>query len=384
MNRVVHLLRWCLPFTSSFIRNQIIYHQRYQPSVVYTQPKPGKFYDDIHTKASTLFPLRTSFDQILYRYSKILSANAKSQVREFLAQQRPDVLHIHYGVDCIVYSNLIEAMGVPSCVSFYGYDCTTFPKRFFGIGGSLLKKYVFNNSSVKAVLAMTDDMKADLLRIGCPEEKIIVHYYGIETEPFFIEPRRTENASTSFLIISALFEKKGHKYLIDAFENVSRELKGNCELHIVGDGPLFSSMKDEIEARQLLNVRLHGPVVYGSDQHKKFLRDADVFVHPSVTAVNGDKEGIPGAIIEAMAAGLPVITTYHAGIPSVIQNDITGLLVPEKDTKALESAMIRLATDMPFREAIAQRGQRFAMEELDIAIKEKELEDIYDLIAQKM
>ena len=71
-------------------------------------------------------------------------------------------------------------------------------------------------------------------------------------------------------------------------------------------------------------VTWHGPTVYASEEHKKYLQNADVFVHPSVTDVNGDKEGIPGAIVEAMAAGLPVISTYHAGIPNIIKNNKTG------------------------------------------------------------
>ena len=382
MNNVVHLVRWCLPHTASFIRNQIIYHQRYRPSVVYTQPKKGNFYEDIHAKAETLFPLRSSFDRKLYGFTKLLSPAAKILIREFIKRQKPAVLHIHYGVDCLVYADIIRELQIPACVSFYGYDCTTFPKRFLGVGKLLLQKRVFDNPSVKAVFAMSDDMKRDLIKIGCPEEKLIVHYYGIETDPFFMDRSIAANEVIKFLMVSGLHEKKGHQYLIEAFANLSHTLHNKCELHIVGDGPLYVSIKDGVAKSNLTNIFLHAAVTYGSPEHKAYLRDADIFVHPSITSHDGDKEGIPGALIEAMAAGLPVISSFHAGIPSVVENEITGLLVPEKDAKALEAAMLRLATDTVLRARIGRQGQQYALEQLDVSFKEKELEEIYDLISK--
>lgn len=373
-------MRWCLPSTASFIRNQIVYHQRYRAGVVFTQPKHGDFYNDIHKNSDTLFPLSSAFNRKWYALTKQLSPAAKKRIAAFVASQKPKVLHVHYGVDCLVYADLIKSMKIPCCVSFYGYDCAEFPGRFFGLGKVLLKKKVFNNPYVKAVLAMSEDMKADLIRAGCPETKIIVHYYGIEARHFFIEREARQKEVVKFLIISGLFPKKGHAYLIDAFVGMCGTVNTRVELHIVGDGPLFESIQDAVAMSGLPNIFLHGHVAYGSERHKAYLRDADVFVHPSVVSPSGDKEGIPGAVIEAMAAGLPVITTYHAGIPSVIQNDVTGVLVKEKDTFALQTAMARLATDSAYRDRIARDGQVYALEKLDIIPKEIELEEIYDLI----
>jgi colanic acid/amylovoran biosynthesis glycosyltransferase len=383
INNVVHLVRWFLPFTASFIRNQIAYHQRFSPSIVYTQQKEGVFYDEIQAKAPTLTPLRSGFDHLLYRLTRQLSPSAKSRVEDFILQQQPKVLHVHYGVDCLVYADLIRKLNIPTCVSFYGYDCTSFPGRFFGLGKTLLRKKVFNNPAIRAVLAMTKQMNIELINLGCPEEKIIVHYYGTETKPFYNVPDIIDKEVVRFLIISGFHEKKGHCHLVDAFAEMSRSLDIKTELHIVGDGPMGNLIKDKIAETGLSSIYLRGPVRYGSAEHMAYLRDADVFVHPSIVSSNGDKEGIPGAIIEAMAAGLPVISTYHSGIPSIIQNENTGLLVKEKDTGALQMAMTRLAMDKAFRVKIARQGQTYAVENLDIIRKEIELEQIYDMISTK-
>lgn len=381
MNKVVHFMRWCLPSTASFIRNQIVYHQRYEPAVVYTQPKPGAFYDDLHKRGSTLYPLHSTLEKKFYGFTRRLSPAAKRRVIDFVRKQNPKVLHVHYGVDCLVYADIIRTLGIPACVSFYGYDCTEFPRRFYGFGKTLLEKGVFQNPSVKAVLAMSDDMKADLISAGCPEEKIIVHYYGIEAEQFSIQREDTQKDVIKFLIISGLHPKKGHTYLIEAFAAMSRSIEKNVELHIVGAGPLYPSLEEAISKTGLSNIFLHGHVNYGSEKHREYLREADVFVHPSVTSPTGDKEGIPGAVIEAMASGLPVITTYHAGIPSVVQDDVHALLVKEKDVMALQMAMTRLANDPVYRARIARDGQKHASTKLDVIPKEIELEEIYDLIS---
>ena len=177
---------------------------------------------------------------------------------------------------------------------------------------------------------MSEDMRKDLLAIGCPEEKIQIHYYGTETEPFYIQRNGSVNDRIRFLIVSGLHPKKGHLFLLEAFKLLNQQSELNVHLDIVGDGPMKLAIQSKIEELGLENVTMHGPVVYRSKRHLEFLQSADIFVHPSVTPEDSDKEGIPGAVVEAMAAGLPVISTYHAGIPYIIDNDLTGCLVQEK------------------------------------------------------
>ena len=127
-------------------------------------------------------------------------------------------------------------------------------------------------------------------------------------------------------------------------------------------------------------VEMMGKVVYGSIQHFKEFQEADVFIHPSITDKNGDKEGIPGAIVEAMSAGLPVISTYHAGIPYVIENGKTGLLVNEWDVNSLANVILKLTDDYSLRKELGQSGQENALANLNLNEKERELEKIYGSI----
>ena len=380
MNQVTHLLRWFLPFTASFIRNQIAYHERYSPSIVYLQKEEGAFQQELEAGAEVFYPLGAAMDRVLYEKARFLTPAAKREIKGFLKRQAPDILHVHYGVDAIVYADIIREMGIPACVSFYGYDCTSFPKRFNGYGKKLLQQKVFRNPGIKAVLAMTEDMKADLLALGCPEEKIIVHYYGTETSPFYQDTARHSDDTVNLLIISGLHEKKGHRYLIEAFEKAGAMTRQPMHLHIVGDGPLRQDIERQTAESNPDRITLHGPVQYRSEEHLSHFQRAHIFAHPSVTPPNGDKEGIPGGIIEAMAAGLPVISTYHAGIPHILEDLETGLLVEERDVTALAEAIAKLAQNKELRQKVARNGQQKALASLGVEEKEKELEAIYDAL----
>lgn len=376
--KVIHFVRKLLPFTASFIRNQIAYHIDYQPSVVYAEQIKTPFFDEISSKYDTYLAVNGKYQQFLYNKFRFLSPDAKRRLKVFIKNQNPDVFHLHYGVDALVFSDIISELKIPSVVSFYGYDCTSFPKRFNGYGKKLLQKKVFNNPAIKKVFAMTEDMQNDLLSIGCPKEKVMVHYYGTETKPFKIQQDNTKTNEVNFTILSGLFHKKGHFFLLDAFVNAQKNIKGKAHLHIIGDGILKEKIIEKIKQTGLKNISFHGPVVYGSEKHMNFLKNSNVFIHPSVTPKNGDKEGIPGVIIEAMAAGLPIITTRHAGIPYVIENGKTGLLVDEYDIEALSEAISQIANNDEYRVKLGRNAQNLATKELDIINKENELESIYD------
>jgi colanic acid/amylovoran biosynthesis glycosyltransferase len=153
----------------------------------------------------------------------------------------------------------------------------------------------------------------------------------------------------------------------------------NFELRIVGSGELEEKIKSYVTKNYLTNyVNLLGSMNYASKEMIEELKNADIFIHPSVIAPNGRKEGIPGTIIEAMVTGLPVISTYHAGIPYVIKNLETGILVKEWDISELMEKIKLLIDDVKLRDKLGKAGQKFAIENLDLVKKETELENIYN------
>ncbi|HCI55017.1 MAG TPA: glycosyltransferase [Bacteroidales bacterium] len=379
--RVLHLIRKKSQLKSSFIQNQILNHIDFEPFVVFrfNNSKNSSGFVEINEDNLNLLDLSDSEtfpDRLCFFLFKRISKRQSKVLLNYINKNEINILHFHYGSDAGIYVPLLKVTKLPSVVSFYGYDCSGFPKRTFGLGNFWLKKRVFR--FVFKVLAMSPDMKRDLIELGCHENKIILQYHGVDVHKFkSIHKYYNVDNLIKFLIISGLVPKKGHKFLLKSFVK-AYEKNNNIRLTIIGKGPLFEEISGFIKKNNLEEiVELIGPVIYGSQEHIEYFNSHDVFVHPSVTDKNGDKEGIPGAIIEAMAAGLPVISTYHAGIPYIIENEITGLLVKEWDINALSEAIIKMADSQYLREKLGKAGQEYALTNLDLKNKEIDLENIY-------
>lgn len=378
MNNVTHFIRKSTQLKASFIQNQILNHLNYTPSIVYKtiSEKDDCGFAEFNNRDINILNLDKKicvFSKLKYKLFKLITQKNKKRIIDFT--ENSDILHFHYGTDAGIYLPLLKNINIPKVVSFYGYESSGFPRRFFGYGKQYLQKRVFRYAD--KVFAMSPDMKKDLLNIGCPENKIIVHYHGSDISRFYEKHNYKKTDKVKFIIISGLEPQKGHKFLLKAFSN-AWEINNNIKLIIVGKGALRNEIKKQIREENMTSyVSLKESIVYASKEHKQYFLNSDVFIHPSVTDINGDKEGIPGAIIEAMSAGLPVVSTYHAGIPHIISNGKTGLLVKEMDIEALKNAILKLASDSTLRRYLGINGQEFAINNLDLNKKEKELENIY-------
>lgn len=379
---VLHFVRKRSQLKASFIQNQILNHIKFKPVVVFRQNigkggYDGGFAADVGRgiKAIDLGEDETLFEKILFRFCKRLSFRQSQKLRNLAKEINPDVMHFHYGTDAGIYLQALKNTNIPKVVSFYGYDCSSFSKRFFGFGKQLLKSMVYNYADI--IFAMSPDMYNDIKATGCPEDKIQIHYHGADVKKFVQSPAERQDGYCRFLIISGLEPQKGHIFLLKAFKKAI-EVNKNISLTIVGDGQLQQDIKRHVHELNLApSVRLPGAVVYASQKHKDYFLSHDVFVHPSVTGANGDKEGIPGALVESMAAGLPVISTYHAGIPYVIKDEKTGLLVQEWDVNSLTESILKMAESKDLRARLGKEAQKYALANLDLLKKEEELEGIY-------
>ncbi|MGV2831203.1 glycosyltransferase [Myxosarcina sp. GI1(2024)] len=166
------------------------------------------------------------------------------------------------------------------------------------------------------------------------KKKIIVHHMGINCDDFAFIPREpTADSSTKLVSVCRLVEKKGIEYAIRAVAKLARSRR-NIEYNIVGDGELKPKLQELItelnigDRIKLLGWKQKTEVI-------DLLNNSDLLLAPSVTARNGDREGIPVALMEAMAMGLPVISTLHSGIPELVEHGVSGFLVPERDSDAI-------------------------------------------------
>jgi len=196
--------------------------------------------------------------------------------------------------------------------------------------------------------------------------------------------RRTKgkNEKLRFLQVSNFVEKKGHKFTLKAFYE-AKKLYPNTELLLVGDGPL------RVEAENLANnLGLDSDVIFLGEKPQNevpsLMYDSDIFVHHSVTGRDDDQEGIPTVIMEAMATGMPVISTYHSGIPELVINGKTGFLVQERDVDAFWKKMIELCKNGALRKRFGVEGRRRIEEKFNIDIQNMKLEEIYEhVLAEK-
>jgi colanic acid/amylovoran biosynthesis glycosyltransferase len=382
---VAHLIRKSTQVRASFIFNQIIFHKKYSPVLVYTveSNKEDGGYANYNTSNHPSFFSginRNFFSRLLFHYTWQITKKESNDIINFLELQRVSLLHLHYGSDAGIFWRVMKNSGIPSIVSFYGYDCSSFPSKYKGLGKFFLQNFVFKYAT--KIVAMSSEMKKDLQAIGCPANKIIVHYYGTDTQKFYQAPKPFQTTGKITILTSGrLDEKKGHLFLLRVFRELKKHSTIDLKWIIAGDGMMRSEILHEISNSALQDsIKMVGSFSYNSDTLKDLLSNADIYVQPSVTAKDGDKEGIPGTLIEAMAAGLPVISTYHAGIPEVIENGVTGLLVHEWNHQELLNAILILINDGDLRQRLGNNAQKFACESLDIRIKENNLENLYDSI----
>lgn len=387
--RVLHFVRKKDQLRASFVLNQIASHKSFQPFIAFRKGvvKNGADtfaeFDLENYKYLNLSEGETPLEKLLFKTAKVLSARQVKAVLDFVEENKIDICHFHYGTDCGVFFPLTGKLPVPFVVSFYGYDCSSFPSFLMGYGRHYLKKRVFQYCT--KAFAMSPDMKKDLMAAGCPEKKTEVHYYGTDARKFYYERSYTQKEKVILFNLSTLVPQKGHIFLLRGIAALVEAGTRNFELRLAGSGELEEELKAFVTNNNLDEyVKFIGALKYASPQMMHEYQYADVFVHPSVIAPNGDKEGIPGTIIEAMSAGLPVVSTFHAGIPHIIESGKSGLLVEEHDVTALSSSMEKFINNSSLREELGRKGQEYALNQLDLHKNELQLEQLYrDIISDK-
>ena len=209
------------------------------------------------------------------------------------------------------------------------------------------------------------------LEAGFPSEKLLVHYIGVDRDVF--SPSASLETSQGVLFVGRLVEKKGCEYLLRAMELVQRA-HPRCELTVIGDGPLRPSL--EVLAREL-NIRCQFRGAQPAATVRESLRRARILCVPSVTAANGDSEGLGMVFAEAQAMGVPVVSTTHGGIPEIVADRVTGLLTPERDYHALADALSVLLEDEDLWQKLHLAALQRIEQHFDLVTQTALLENIY-------
>jgi colanic acid/amylovoran biosynthesis glycosyltransferase len=244
-------------------------------------------------------------------------------------QVRYDIIHGQFGFLGPTALSLRDSGAIYGklVTSFRGYDIATLTGRKAGSYRKLFREG-------DLFLPVSRYFAQILLERGCDERKIMVHHSGIDCGAFSFRVRtRLDGEPTKLITIGRLVEKKGVAYAVRA---VARLIEAGRQVRytVVVDGEMRTELEKLVSALRMdPHVRLVG--WNNQDGVIRFLEDAHLLLAPSVTAANGDLEGIPNSLKEAMAMGLPVVSTLHAGIPELVQDGRSGFLVPERDVDAL-------------------------------------------------
>ncbi len=242
---------------------------------------------------------------------------------------------------------------------FHAYDMSVFLRE----RGERVYERLFRHGDL--FLPISRLWQQRLWELGCPPERTAVHPMGIDCARFSFHPRRTgSDGVTRLVTVARLVEKKGIAYALRALALVVPRYPA-LEYTIIGDGPLRGELETLIEELQLQqHVRIAGWM--GQDALVGCLSRMHLFIAPSVTAGNGDVEGVPVALMEAMASGLPVLSTAHSGIPELVEDGVSGLLTREMDIDALAENICRLLAAPASWPAMARAGRARVEQEFDI------------------
>jgi colanic acid/amylovoran biosynthesis glycosyltransferase len=287
-------------------------------------------------------------------------------------QKQPyDIIHCHFGYNGLVGAILRDIGTIQGKVitTFHGTDVTTYLKKEGEQAYDLLFQYGNIFSPVSEL------WKRRLIELGCKGD-IIIHRMGIDCNKFTFTARKLRaNGVAQIVTIARLAEKKGVEYAIRAVAKLAKS-KTNLNYTIVGDGPLKERLQQLI---QELNVDSIVTLVGWKQQQEviEIINNSDIMLAPSVTSKDGDREGIPVAFMETMAMGLPIISTDHSGIPELIENGVSGFLVPERDVDTLTEKLNYLVENPEVWQKMGIAGRAFVEKHYNIDKLNDKLVEIY-------
>lgn len=305
---------------------------RVDPTQYIPQIREVPGYDYIHLIRQPKYMIDLPLlNEKVYYLSEILSP------KEFVQNHNVSLLHAHHGQLGSLLLPFKEKTNLPLATSIRGRDAT-FANQPVGYLESMKLLFEQGEHFYPVCHFLADRIKS----WGCPPEKIRVLYGGVDLSQYHY---RTPSLSGSQNILSVgrLVEKKGHHVLMKAFQKVKHTFP-DATLTIIGKGELqdeLVSLANQLNLGDSFRLLNHLP----KEQIREHMANADLFCAASLTAANGDLEGIPNTLKEAMATGLPVVSTHHAGIPELVTHNKEGFLVQENNVEQLAEALEYMLTN---------------------------------------
>jgi colanic acid/amylovoran biosynthesis glycosyltransferase len=354
-----------LPASETFIYDQVSHQDRTYSLVIARNP----------TEHASRFPYAPVVHLgRLEQFSYFRCGYAPSVARA-LRSHGTEVVHAHFGLNAALVLPYAERMGIPVVASFHGHDVGGLEPQNRSHGRyrryQKLAPRLFQYAS--KLLCASSDLADQLLRNGAPANKVHVHHLGVDVHKFAPEDAKADRKLT-VLMVGRLVEKKGTADGIQAFARLGNEFS-HTRLEIIGDGPLRRDLE-----RLTRHLKISHRVTFRgnqtSDEVLEAMRTAALLLTPSYLTSEGDRESGVIVIKEAGAVGLPTVSTYHGGIPEIIQDGVTGYMVQERDIQSLTSKMERVLASAALRSSMGVAARERIVRLFDSRQRNALLEDI--------
>ncbi len=321
-------------------------------------------------KPATHFARRFWFKQMREAPWQVSPGETKKLIG-VLTRAEAKLLHIYFGHIAVHLLPLIRAWPKPSLVSFHGADVMVD-----------LDKPAYREATqqmleaVRLVLVRSESLGRALINLGCPSNKIRLQHTGIPVDEIPFRPREWPlNGEWRFVQACRLIAKKGLRVSLRAFAKFAERYPAST-FTIAGEGPLRNEL-GTLAAELGVGDKVFFPGFISQAQLRELYYQSHIFLHPSEVSDDGNQEGVPNSMLEAMASGLPVFATKHGGIPEAIENGRSGILVSERDDHALSVALFERTANPEGLAAIARNGADAVRNHFEQTGQTRQLEDYY-------
>ncbi len=367
---VAHLVTPYLFQTGTWIHTQLLKAHRTRP-VVLTQEldHPERFpFEPVYLVTRSLGSTRRAWNRV----RTAIGFFDPHLYLPILAREHVRLLHAHLGWEGARAVPLAAEARLPLLTTFYGLDAGRTPRRLWW-----RRRYRRLFSAGNLFVVEGPFLGRTLEALGCRSERIRVVHLGIDVGRIAWASRQpSPDGAVEILVSSSLRPKKGVAAAVKAFGAIARRFP-HARLRILGDGPDRLAVEAAVRLHGLGDrVTLEGYVSY--EEHLAALARAQIFLAASRTAPDGDTEGgAPVVLIEAQAAGLPIVTTRHADIPEVVEDGVSGLLSPEHDDDALTANLEWMLSHPERWETLGRAGRARVEREFNADIQAERMAEIY-------
>lgn len=367
-----------LPYSETFIREQVLALKDWRIILLGWRRIPELDLGTVDVRLTT--PAGTGRVRQLLGAARRWLRRADPAIVGELRKEKPLLVHAHFGGEGLRAEPIARALGIPLLVTLHGVDINTSREYWeSGRGGWRMRSYprrLLKLASMPGTefIAVSDAIRRRAIDFGIPATKVSTLYTGVDTQKFHPGGKPISERRPRVLFVGRLVEKKGCEYLIRAMDSVAKRVP-DASLAIAGDGPLRGRL-EELARRSAATVSFLG--VLSPDRVLAEMHEARVLCLPSVRASSGDAEGFGMVLLEAQAAGIPVISSALGGAEEGLIDEVTGFRVPDGDVATLADRITLALLDDERATAMAAAARRFVEANFDIRLCAEKLSRFYE------